>query len=188
MLHNEKKVVIGNLIFVIILLFFYYLNSKGIYFWVSEIPDGTIRMIVLFSIPSILILINSKSIRFKILSIVLSFLFILLFFNSSIRNLFVAEHTENKTYISTDNNITIIVQKYRYSIQEGIRIYKKKKFFYVEDRTYNLFVSTKEHLDISEPVGTLNWIDDYSFTVSFWYYDDIQCCYYLKNFVFYIKR
>ena len=183
----KRKVLIADLVFVMILSILYFLNIKGIYFFVSEIPLGTIRMILLFSIPAILILINSQSIRPKIISVIVSFAAVLLFFNSSLKNLFVAEYTENKTYISADNNITIILQKYKYSSQEGLRIYRKKKFFYVEDETYKFFVSTKDHLDISDPVGTLKWVDDHTFTIQFWDFDDTQCCYYLKNYVFQIK-
>lgn len=147
-----------------ILLNFYFTNS-------------TIFIIITIYVPFLFSLINCKN-KKKILAlfIIASILFFLLIISKKNTTI------EEKEYISPNGKNIVIVHKYEASFQKGIKLFKKQSFYYKPYNNVDLFVPNNSGLLLNDPVGNIEWIDDNSFKILFWRYNDNKKQYILSEF------
>ena len=180
---SKKVRIIINFIYIGFIMCYLFLVRKGIYLTL-KLPYDWIWIIILISIIPMLIIINSEKIKYKILSVLICILFIVCASNSTVFKYFcISEVIGTEAFSSDDNCKTVIVKKSKTLDQYHIDIYRKEKLYYKLIKNQHLHISEKTNLDLSSPVGDVKWINNDSFKIQFWEYDEIEKSYQIKEHI-----
>ena len=180
---NKKIRIVISFVYIGFIIFYIFLVRKGIYFTL-DLPYDWIWIIITFSIIPILITINSEKLKYKILSVLICAIFFVFARTSKTFKFFcISETIGTEAFSSDDNSKMVIVKKSKTLDQYHIDIYRKEKLYYKLIKNQHLHISEKTNLDLSSPVGDVKWINNDSFKIQFWEYDETKESYQIKDHI-----